>query len=290
MKKFFSLVLLVAGFTFVACNTKKEQESVDPNLARIDSLQNALNQSQHELGDLTATVSQVMDGFAQINAAEGQINQIRTNREGIDKEAIKQNMQLIQDQLKLNRELISNLKQQLKDNRNVSSTEKAKLENIVSSLQQQLDEKTAQISQLQAQLAEKDLQIAEQGQQIQDLNNNVQELNQQNEQKAQVVAAQDKEINTVYYVFGTKKELREQNILQSNDVLKNGNFNKDYFTRVDLRTTKVIKLYSKKAELKTAHPAGSYSLDKDADGQYTLRITDAQKFWSVSKYLVIIVK
>lgn len=290
MKKFFSLVLLVAGFTFVACNTKKEQESVDPNLARIDSLQNALNQSQHELGDLTATVSQVMDGFAQINAAEGQINQIRTNREGIDKEAIKQNMQLIQDQLKLNRELISNLKQQLKENRNVSSTEKAKLENIVSSLQQQLDEKTAQISQLQAQLAEKDLQIAEQGQQIQDLSNNVQELNQQNEQKAQVVAAQDKEINTVYYVFGTKKELREQNILQSNDVLKNGNFNKDYFTRVDLRTTKVIKLYSKKAELKTAHPAGSYSLDKDADGQYTLRITDAQKFWSVSKYLVIIVK
>lgn len=290
MKKLFSLVLLIASFAVVACNTKKEQESVDPNLARIDSLQNALNQSQHELGDLTATVSQVMDGFAQINEAEGNVNQMRVNREGIDKAAIQKNMQLIKDQLKLNRELIGNLKQQLKENRNISSADKAKLENIVASLQQQLDEKTAQINQLQAQLAEKDLQIAEQSQQIQDLSNNVQDLNQQNEQKAQVMAAQDKELHTAYYVFGTKKELRQQHILESGDVLKNNNFNKDYFTRIDQRTTKVIKLYSKKAELKTSHPAGSYSLDKDADEQYTLRITNPQAFWSVSKYLVIIVK
>ena len=40
----------------------------------------------------------------------------------------------------------------------------------------------------------------------------------------------------------------------------------------------------------TNHPAGSYSLDKDAQGQYTLRVLDPQKFWSVSKYLVIVVK
>lgn len=40
----------------------------------------------------------------------------------------------------------------------------------------------------------------------------------------------------------------------------------------------------------TSHPASSYSLDKDAQGQYTLRITNPQAFWSVSKYLVITVK
>jgi hypothetical protein len=40
----------------------------------------------------------------------------------------------------------------------------------------------------------------------------------------------------------------------------------------------------------TAHPAGSYSLQQDAGKQYVLRITDPQKFWSTSKYLVVLVK
>lgn len=90
-------------------------------------------------------------------------------------------------------------------------------------------------------------------------------------------------------MFGTKRELREQRILQRGDVLKSNDFNKDYFTRIDLRVTRTIRLYSKSAKLMTSHPASSYSLDKDAQGQYTLRITNPQAFWSVSKYLVITV-
>ena len=73
-------------------------------------------------------------------------------------------------------------------------------------------------------------------------------------------------------------------------MLQNKDFNKDYFTRIDLRVTKTIKLYSKSAKLMTNHPEGSYSLEKDAQGQYVLRITNPQNFWSVSKYLVITVK
>ena len=40
----------------------------------------------------------------------------------------------------------------------------------------------------------------------------------------------------------------------------------------------------------TSHPADSYSLDKDSNGQYVLRITNPDRFWSLSKYLVITVK
>ena len=64
----------------------------------------------------------------------------------------------------------------------------------------------------------------------------------------------------------------------------------NYFTKIDMRVVKSIPLYSKSAELLTDHPAGSYSLDKDAQGQYTLRITNADSFWSVSRYLVVLVK
>ena len=68
------------------------------------------------------------------------------------------------------------------------------------------------------------------------------------------------------------------------------NFNKNYFTKIDIRVDKEIKLYSKSARMLTSHPAGSYTLQPDAQQQYVLRITNPQQFWSTSKYLVVLVK
>lgn len=278
--------------TFVSCNTKKEKEmeSVDTSAATIDSLRQALTQSQNESNDLIATLSQIQDGFDQINEAEGRVNVENRQSEGGNRQAIVENMAFIQRTLRLNRELIANLKQQLRNSNQRDAATKAKLEEMVANFTKQLEDKSKEIEELRAQLAAKDIQIAEQGEQINQLNEDVNELAKKNEEKARKVEAQDKELHTAYYVFGTKKELREQRIIDGRDVLQNKDFNKDYFTRIDLRVTKTIKLYSKSAKLMTNHPAGSYSLEKDAQGQYVLRITNPQNFWSVSKYLVITVK
>lgn len=293
MKKLLTLLMAVCTLALVAsCSTKKEkeQEAADPNTATIDSLRQALAQSQNESSDMIETLSQIQDGFDQINEAEGVVNVESRQGERGNKQRILDNMALIQNKLKLNRELIANLQQQLRTSNQSDARTKAKLEEMVSNFNKQLEEKSREIEDLRAQLAEKDIKIAEQGEQISSLNSSVNDLTQKNEEKARTVAAQDKELNTAYYVFGTKRELKEQRILRRNDVLKSNDFNKDYFTSIDLRVTKTIKLYSKSAKLMTNHPAGSYSLDKDAQGQYTLRITNPQAFWSVSRYLVIVVK
>lgn len=276
----------------MSCSTKKEkeQESKDPNAETIDSLRQALTQSQNESNDLIETLSQIQDGFDQINEAEGRVSVENKQGERANKQAIIENMEFIQRTMKLNRELISNLQQQLRNANQSDKRTKAKLEEMVNNYNKQLEDKQKQIDELRAQLAERDIKIAEQGEQINALNTSVNDLSQKNEEKARTVAAQDKELNTAYYVFGTKKELREQRILKSGDVLKSNDFNKDYFTRIDLRVTKQIRLYSKSAKLMTNHPAGSYTLEKDAQNQYVLRINNPQEFWSVSKYLVIIVK
>lgn len=290
MKKYFWLLL--ATLTLTACNTKKEKEAEakDANALLVDSLRQALTQSQNESTDLIETLSQIQDGFDQINQAEGRI-QLKGENGGMpDKQAIMENMAFIQRTLRLNQELIADLKQQLRNNARTDARSKAKLEEMITNFTKQLDEKTAEVESLKEELAKRDILIAEQGEQINTLNKNVDELNKQNEEKAKTLEKQDKELNTAYYVFGTKKELREQRILNRSDVLKSNDFNKDYFTRIDTRVTKVIRLYSKSAQLMTNHPAGSYSLDKDAQGQYTLRITKPQEFWSVSRYLVITVK
>lgn len=124
---------------------------------------------------------------------------------------------------------------------------------------------------------------------INTLNTDVKNLKGENEQKTKTINNQDKQLNTAWFVFGTKKELKEQNILVKGKVLQS-NFNKNYFTKVDIRVDKEIKLYSKSAKVLTVHPSESYTLDTDSKGQYVLRINNPQLFWSTSKYLVVQVK
>lgn len=286
--------LLAAAMTLAlagACDTKKEKEDALAHAsATDDSLQQVIAQKDNELNDIMGTLNEIQEGFRQINEAEGRVNVERNQGEGSNKQLIVENMAFIQKTMKFNRELIANLRQQLKS-ATVSNTRlKATLEETVTNLTAQLEEKDRQIAALREELAQKNIRIAEQDEQISTLNTNVSALSAENESKTRTVNAQDQELNTAYYVFGTKKELREQNILERGDVLRSSHFNKDYFTRIDIRVTKVIKLYSKSAKLMTSHPAGSYSLDKDAQGQYTLRVIDPKAFWSVSRYLVITVK
>ena len=102
------------------------------------------------------------------------------------------------------------------------------------------------------------------------------------------ISSQDKLSNTAWFVFGTKKELTGYHILDESGVLSS-DFDKAYFTKIDIRIDKEIKLYSKKAEILTAHPGNSYILQTNSQNQYVLQITDPQTFWSTCKFLVIVV-
>lgn len=95
--------------------------------------------------------------------------------------------------------------------------------------------------------------------------------------------------NLAWYVFGTQAELKEQKIIESNKLTPDS-WNKNYFTKIDTRIDKRIKLYSTEASIMSSHPSDSYDLYKGDDGKYELKIKDPQSFWSHSKYLVILIK
>lgn len=289
MKKIFILAVAATLLT-AGCQSKREQEKAEDNSqqAKIDSLERVLRQSNAESEDLSKIITDIRDGFRQINEAEGRIT--KETPEGSDEQAIVENMKFIQLTLKLNKNRIAELRQQLRNAHQDNTAAKEAYEMMVEEFNKQLESKHQELEELRQQLADKNIVIEEQGEQINQLNNNVEDLTAQNEEKKRQVAEQDQMIHTAWYVFGTKRELREQKILQSGDVMRSSAANKDYFTKIDTRVTKKIPLYSKSAELLTSHPAGSYTLDKDAQNQYTLRITNPETFWSVSKYLVIVVK
>lgn len=285
------LVAVALTVALTACENKATQEQqAQADMSSRDSLLSVIAQKDNELNDMMTTLNDIQEGFRQINEAEGRVNLSKGQPETSQREEIMENLAFIQRTMQLNRELIARLQQQLKTNTSASSKLKATLEATIEGLNSELEAKNKQIADLTAELEQKNLYIAKQGEQITALNQNVNDLTAQNEAKSRTMAAQDKELHTGWYVFGTKRELKEQNILQRGDVLRSDQFNKDYFTRVDIRVDKVIKLYSKSAKLLTNHPAGSYSLDRDSQGQYTLRITNPQEFWRASRYLVIVVK
>ena len=284
MKKIFLCVMCAAALT--ACNNganKKDQAFAEER----DSLMQVINEKDTELDEIMGTVNEIQEGFRRINEAEGRITVNDGNMESeTSKQAIRENMQYIQDAMAQNRDKISQLKEKLR----TSTIGGDKLKKMVDDLSAQLEAQMQRVQELEAQLAEKDIVIAQQGETITSLNENVNTLAEENKAKTQTVTEQDKQLHTAWYVFGTKSELKEQKILKEGDVLKSNDFNKDYFTKVDIRYDKEIKLYSKSAKLLTNHPAGSYKLEKDNKGQYVLRITAPETFWSVSKYLVIQVR
>lgn len=282
MKKILLLGLCMAAM--VAC--KQEKPKADLALVQQrDSLNQIIAQKDNEINDMMSTMNEIEEGFREISEAENRVS-IAKDGEGANKQQrIRENMQFIQQTMKQNRDLINKLRQQLRE----SSFKGEQLKRAIENLAQQLEEKNRQIQQLRAELDAKDIHILELDENIANLNTDVSNLTAESSRKTETINAQDKELNTAWFVFGTKNELKEQNIYVKGKVLQ-ANFNKEYFTKIDIRVDKEIKLYSRSAELLTAHPSNSYTLQRDANKQYVLRITNPQLFWSTSKYLVVLVK
>lgn len=291
MKHLFQiLVCCLCMGMWTACETKKEQQAASQANNSADSLQHIITQKEIELNDMVTTLNEIQEGFRKINEVQGRISLQRQQEGKPSKAALLENIKVIQNTMRLNNDLIENLRKQIKEMKNNTGRLRNTMESTIALLTAQLEEHQRQVEELHKQLADKDVQIAQQGEEISNLKTNISTLNTENDSKARTVVAQDRELHTAYYVFGTKRELKSQNILRNGEVLRETNFNKDYFTKIDIRVEKVIRLYSKNATLNTPHPTGTYTLDKDENQQYTLRITDPQRFWSISKYLVITVK
>ena len=283
MKKLMIAVLCL--LTLVACKQNSNNAAELALQQQRDSLTRIIEQKDNEIDDMMATMNDIQEGFRAINEAEQRVT-IASNGEGVSEaESIRENMQFIQNQMQQNRELISKLRNQLRQ----SSVRADQLRRTLENLTQQLEEKDNQLRQLQAELEAKDVQIGELSQQVNTLSSNVSDLKEESTQKSQTITSQDKQLNTAWFVYGTKKELREQRIIEDGKVLRS-NFNRDYFTKIDIRIDKEIRLYSRSAKILTAHPQSSYTLLQDANKQYILRITNPQLFWSTSKYLVVLVK
>lgn len=159
------------------------------------------------------------------------------------------------------------------------------------------------LSELERTLADFETTILEQDQEIADIkeqlassNSSLATLIDMYRDKSQQADQQARELNTAWYAVGTAKELRDAGVLTKEggvvgiggvDKLTTKRFPAEHFTQVEIDGTERIPVLAKKARLVTTHPEGTYRF---TDGAHQLVILDRDAFWSLSKYLVVVVE
>jgi DNA repair exonuclease SbcCD ATPase subunit len=291
MKKLFVLVLGIVALS--AChNYKKDAQQL--SISR-DSL-------QQETALRDASIAGFLNDFSEIQANLDSIKKIEklvtvqsnSNRElnANQKQMILEDINLLNDLLQRNKQLTASLQKKLKD----ANFKIGDLEETINGLE-------LLVKNMEAQANEQDIQIAELTQDVKKLNVDISQLNQkikvvetESQQKTQTIETQTVALNKAYYAFGTMKELKENGIIEkSGGVIGMGktpvikkDFNRDYFTEIDIRNFEHLRLMAKKAKLITVHPEGSYHFTgkKLSD---TLFIDNSSEFWKASKYLVVLI-
>ena len=279
MKKW--MFCLIVPMVLTACNYKTDAyKSLEQEK---DSLLLEEQKKSAQLNQVMAVMNLIEDNFTQIREAEDFVT-FQTGQEQLTEDSMQrvvENLDLIKTTLTDNRKQIDSLKKQLNKSKSASKD----LKKLIDRLNGKIEEHTQLITKLQEELALKDIRIAELDQLVTELNTSLSDVQESVAQKDNTIATQDAQLNKVWYVFGTRKELKEQEIFTRNGLLEEG-FNKSYFLENDIRKVTEIALYSKKAKLLTNHPVSSYTLEKVND-YLVLKITNPNKFWEISHYLVI---
>lgn len=199
---------------------------------------------------------------------------------------INRDLSMIYDLLNQNKKTIAELKSKLR-----------KSEGNTVAVQQMLDRLTRDMEAKDVQIADLRDELERMNIQVELLTSNIDNLSAEKEAQAQELDARKDALNTAYYVIGTRKELMEKNVITReggfagigrNKKLKD-DFNRDFFTRVDISQLKNIPVMNKKAEIITTHPASSFQLYHTGKVTDSLVIKNPVDFWSVSKYLVIVI-
>lgn len=274
-------ILIVCGLAamVVSCGpTKKELQ------ANIDSLNVELAQVNSEMENVMGILNDVQEGFQQINEAENRVTAANAeNAPANVKEQMKADVAFIQAKMKENRERIAELEARAAKGDKTA----AALRKTIKNLKAELADKEAVIASLLADIDAKNARIQQLDIEVANLNADKNALTAKNAANEQVIAGQDKAMNTAWYVIAKRKALKEQNILKMGDVMEQADVVMEDFIEIDIRNVAEIPVGAKKARLLSAHPEGSYEIVKGADDMAVVKILDVKAFWSVTRYLVV---
>ncbi|BFL28377.1 hypothetical protein K320107C7_07920 [Alistipes shahii] len=254
--------------------------------SRSDSLELVVSAKDSLINAVFADINTISENLALIKSRENLIT-VAGESEGGRRpvEEIDNDIKAIDRLLRENRAKIESLQ------RSAAQLRKANLridglEKMIADMNRQLAEKKAEVEQLRESLVRM-------GDEVKSLTEEVAVRSAEVENLSGEKVELQNQLNTVYYIVGAEKELRDAQIINKQGFIgrtltvgRNSNF--DSFTMADSRLLSEVPVGQKKATLVTSHPEGSYELVTDANKVVEkLIITDPVRFWESSKILII---
>ena len=295
---------VISTFALVACNGDKVADLEKRNKMLSDQtvLQDSL------LNDFLKAFNDFEDNLAMIKEKEALIS-METGEEELrpdQKERILEDIQMINDLLDQNRSLIEELSAKV----DASDGKIQEFRGIVSRLKRDLKKRDAEIGTMKEELVALNFEKESLFRQVDTLRRTAKELATIRESQAQVIDEKEEDIalkeekildqrarlNSAFYIAGTAKELMNMNVLEKTGVIGVGrnpklasDFDPQAFTKVDITEFQSLPVETKKAKIITAHPTDSYAINETEKGHIeSLEITDPDKFWQASRYLVVV--
>lgn len=254
--------------------------------SRSDSLELVVSAKDSLINAVFADINAISENLALIKSRENLITLAGESEGGRRPvEEIDNDIKAIDRLLRENRAKIESLQ------RSAAQLRKANLridglEKMIADMNRQLAEKKAEVEQLRESLVRM-------GDEVKSLTEEVAVRSAEVENLSGEKVELQNQLNTVYYIVGAEKELRDAQIINKQGFIgrtltvgRNSNF--DSFTMADSRLLSEVLVGQKKATLVTSHPEGSYELVTDANKVVEkLIITDPVRFWESSKILII---
>lgn len=282
MKKY-----LIATVTALCALTSCVRKQVVLDMAdQRDSLTNVVEAKDSLISLVFEDIHAIADNLAKIKMRENLIT-VPEDSEGAARpiQQINSDIAAIDRLLQENRTKIASLQQAAGQLRKANIRVGA-LEKIIGELEEELSKKTAEVEKLRRELTDRERQVAELEERVAEEKAEAAKLGLEN-------ASLENDLNTVYYIVGAEKELREAQIINKEGFIgrtltANRNGTLESFTQADRRLLSEIRIGGKKATVVTTHPQDSYELVVGPDKRVEkIVITNPAKFWESSKILII---
>lgn len=285
-----NLGLILSGVAVLAvgCTDYKSQVERLTEEKKAMAYQTAYKDSSLEA--FMSTINEIEQNLADIEAKQNIIK--RNTKDGevkaSSKERIQSSIAAINELMDENKAKIAQLNKQLKS----TKFKAAQLDKMINNLNEQLAVKTSELEELNGKLMALNTQVIE-------LTTTVDTLRSEGTAKQQIIDTQTAALHKAYYTTGSKRELEDKKVitreggflgLGKEEVMKD-DFNAGAFTPVDITQVATIEVNGgEDSKLVTPHPSDSYKLQRDEkENVKEIVITDPDKFWSASKYLVVMV-
>lgn len=283
MKRLFIIPVL---FSALLASCGKEQKSVQPSL--MEASKQELADAIEERDQLLALVKEIAESMEEVKNLENIISSGNQKdlATGKNYSKIIDDISGIQETLRRRQRQLSEMGNNLEE----SSRYNNELKGVICTLRKQVDSQLESITRLKIQLSEAEADIDRLNKEVDSLNTKVQAAYDDNEQIATSSRRLVDELNTCYFVVATKNELKKHNIIETaflrqTKILTN-DFDRSFFIVNDRRSLDTINLNSSKSKILTNHPEDSYEIIEKNRNQ-SLHITNPEKFWSLTNYLVI---